>query len=112
MSAAKDRRSIAYRRFDPYTSNKNDVIRKARTSILHEDDDEIHTTRAERMHRAMRDGIKIPIPDDPEPDYSSKRAYLNMLQNSIEKKASVSFAKKHGTKETQALDDIVNDYSR
>lgn len=72
MSANKEPKSKIFRAFDPLKSNHDDVIRKARTSILHEDDESIHTTRAERIQRAMRDGIKIPLPAGPEPDPTDK----------------------------------------
>lgn len=68
-----------YRKFDRAQADKTDAIRKARTSILHEDDGNIHTTRAERIQRAMREGIKLPPPAPPEPDPKDKHAYMDLL---------------------------------
>lgn len=48
-SANKDTKSMIFRRFDPVIADKSDVIRKARTAILHENDEDIHTTRAEKI---------------------------------------------------------------
>lgn len=60
----------------------------------------------------MRDGIKLPRPPSPEPDPTDKLAYLDKIQQSIERKSTAIYAKRHGTKEAEALDDIINDYSR
>ena len=88
-STEKDPRSLNYRRTEIMKSAvKDDVIRRARTAILHEEEDDIHTTRAERIHKMQYFNRKVAPPPEPEPDYSDKREYFNMLQNSIEKKAT------------------------
>lgn len=60
----------------------------------------------------MREGIKVPRPASPELDPTDKYAYLDKIQQSIERKSTAIFAQRHGTKDADALDDIIKDQYR
>ena len=79
QSEKKSRPVQIFRQLDSVKMAQDDIIRKARTSILHEDDDSIHTTRAERIRRAMREGFKVPAPASPERDPEDRNAYMDRL---------------------------------
>ena len=95
-----------------------DLMRRARTSILHEDEEEMWTTRNERMQRAMaQSGKKIPVAAAPdEADWSDQRKYFDRLQGAVERKSTKIFTQKHGTKDANGtnfiIDELINDYSR